>query len=100
MPDDGDGRLAALHPFPLKLRLSEVPEQFVTTEVANLLLDIANQDLAATAMDDDMLAVAWLREDDVYVALSRGGNHFQVRRIDSSGSVSLAFSRANRLHRL
>ena len=34
----------------------------------------------------------------IYIALSRGGNHFQVRRVDSGNSVSLAFSRANRLH--
>ena len=45
-----------------------------------------------------MLAVAWIQEEAVYVALSRGGNHFQVRRVDAGDDVSLAFSRANRLH--
>jgi hypothetical protein len=70
----------------------------VTTEVANLSLDIENQDLAAVAVGDDMLAVAWISNGDVYVALSRGGNHFQVRRVDFGSSVSLAFSEANRLH--
>jgi hypothetical protein len=45
-----------------------------------------------------MLAVAWISNGDIYVALSRGGNHFQVRRVDSGSSVSLAFSRVNRLH--
>jgi hypothetical protein len=59
---------------------------------------VANQDLAATAVGDDMLAAAWLSDGDIYVALSRGSNHFQVRRVDSGNSVSLAFSRANRLH--
>ncbi|MCC6604587.1 MAG: hypothetical protein IT327_15365 [Anaerolineae bacterium] len=70
----------------------------MTTEVANLSLDIENQDLAAVAVGDDMLAVAWITNGDVYVALSRGGSHFQVRRVDFGSSVSLAFSEANRLH--
>jgi hypothetical protein len=35
---------------------------------------------------------------DIYVALSRGGSHFQVRRVDRGRSVSLAFSKVNRLH--
>ena len=55
---------------------------------------MVNQDLAATAVGDDMLAAAWLSDSDIYVALSRGGNHFQERRVDSGSSVSLAFSRA------
>jgi hypothetical protein len=74
------------------------PTQFVSTEVVNLSLDAANQDLVATAVGDDMLAVAWLQEDGVYVALSRGGNHFQVRRVDAGVNAHLMFSRANRLH--
>jgi hypothetical protein len=62
-------------------------------------LDIGSQELAVTAVGDDMIAVAWISENEgIYVALSRGGNHFQVRRVDSGRSVSLAFSRANRLH--
>ena len=35
------------------------------------------EDLAATAVGDDMLAAAWLSDGDIYVALSRGGNHFR-----------------------
>ncbi len=85
-------------PVPAATLLAQIPEQFVTTEVANLSLDIENQDLAAVAVGDDMLAVAWITNGDVYVALSRGGNHFQVRRVDFGSSVSLAFSEANRLH--
>jgi len=85
-------------PVPAATPLAQIPEQFVTTEVANLSLDIENQDLAAVAVGDDMLAVAWITNGDVYVALSRGGNHFQVRRVDFGSSVSLAFSEANRLH--
>lgn len=85
-------------PAPVTTPLGQIPEQFVTTEVANLSLDIENQDLAAVAIGDDMFAVAWITRGDVYVALSRGGNHFQVRRVDFGDSVSLAFSEANRLH--
>ena len=76
----------------------EFLEQFVTTEVVNLSLDITDQELAATAVGKEMLAVAWLTDGEIVVALSRGGNHFQVRPVDSGSSVSLAFSRANRLH--
>lgn len=97
-PDGGDGADYCPTPIPAETPAGEFPEQFVTTEVVNLSLDVANQDLAATAVGDDMLAVAWLSDGDIYVALSRGGNHFQVRRVDSGNSVSLAFSRANRLH--
>ena len=101
-PDGGDGADYCPTPIPAETPAEEFPEQFVTTEVVNLSLDVANQDLAATAVGDDMLAVAWISESDdiadIYIALSRGGNHFQVRRMDSGNSVSLAFSRANRLH--
>lgn len=102
-PDGGDGVDYCPTPIPAETPAEEFPEQFVTTEVVNLSLDVANQDLAATAVGDDMLAVAWITgseaaSGDIYVALSRGGNHFQVRQVDSGSSVSLAFSRANRLH--
>lgn len=97
-PDGGDGADYCPTPIPAATPAEESPEQFVTTEVVNLSLDVANQDLAATAVGDDMLAVAWISGSDIYVALSRGGNHFQVRQVDSGNSVSLAFSRANRLH--
>ncbi|HUM67361.1 MAG TPA: hypothetical protein PLK31_00770, partial [Chloroflexota bacterium] len=97
-PDGGDDTTSCPTPIPVDIVPEEFPEQFVTTEVVNLTLDIANQDLAATAVGDDQIAVAWLSDGDMYVALSRGGNHFQVRRLDSGSSVSLAFSRANRLH--
>lgn len=97
-PDGGDGATYCPTPIPADIPAEEFPDQFVTTSVANLSLDIANQDLAATAVGDDMLAAAWLSDGDVYVALARGGNHFQVRRVGSGSSVSLAFSRANRLH--
>ncbi|MCL4266116.1 MAG: hypothetical protein KJ069_23100 [Anaerolineae bacterium] len=101
-PDGGDDTTACPTPILVDIVPETFPEQFVTTAVVNLSLDITNQDLAATAVGDDMLAVAWLSESDgitdIFVALSRGGNHFQVRQLDSGSSVSLAFSRANRLH--
>ncbi len=97
-PNGGDGGVFCPTPVPAETPAEESPEQFITTEVANLSLDVANQDLAATAVGDDMMAVAWLSEGDIYIALSRGGNHFQVRRVDGGSSVSLSFSRANRLH--
>ncbi|MCP4419635.1 MAG: hypothetical protein GY805_23740, partial [Chloroflexi bacterium] len=97
-PDGGDGAEYCPTPIPAETPVADFPEQFVTTEVVNLSLDVANQDLAATAVGDDMIAVAWISDGNVYVSLSRGGGHFQVRRVDYGSSVSLAFSSANRLH--
>lgn len=97
-PNGGDGANYCPTPILAQVPAEEFPEQFVTTEVVNLSLDATNQDLAATAMGDDMLAVAWLSDGNIFVALSRGGNHFQVRQVDVGSNVSLAFSRANRLH--
>ena len=97
-PNGGEANEYCPTPIPVTTPSAQTPEQFVTTEVTNLSLDIENQELAAVAVGDDMLAVAWISEGDVYVALSRGGNHFQVRRVDVGSSVSMAFSEANRLH--
>ncbi|MFZ1395998.1 MAG: hypothetical protein WAS33_03825, partial [Candidatus Promineifilaceae bacterium] len=97
-PNGGEANEYCPTPIPATAPSAQTPEQFVTTEVANLSLDIENQELAAVAVGDDMLAVAWISNGDVYVALSRGGNHFQVRRVDVGSSVSMAFSAANRLH--
>ena len=97
-PLGGDGADYCPTPIPTDAPVDEFPEKFVATEVVNLSLDVVSQDLAATAVGDDMLTAAWLSDGDIYVTLSRGGNHFQVRRVDSGSSVSLAFSRANRLH--
>ena len=97
-PNVGEANEYCPTPIPATTPSVQTPEQFVTTEVANLSLDIENQELAAVAVGDDMLAVAWINDGDVYVALSRGGNHFQVRRVDVGSSVSMAFSEANRLH--
>jgi len=93
-PDGGDGADYCPTPILADAPVEEFPEQFVATEVVNLSLDVVNQDLAATAVGDDMLAAAWLSDSDIYVALSRGGNHFQERRVGSGSSVSLAFRRA------
>ncbi len=77
LPAGGDGTDYCPTPIPSATPAGEFLEQFVTTEVVNLSLDIPNQDLAATAVGDDMLAVAWISDGDIYVALSRGGNSLQ-----------------------
>lgn len=97
-PESGGGGSGCPSPEGAEASFDEPPEAFVATEVVNLSLDIDNQNLAAAAVGDDMVAAAWLAGEDIFVALSRGGRHFQVRRIDRGQSVSLAFSRANRLH--
>jgi hypothetical protein len=94
----GDGRVYCATPVPPTGPQAEPPDGFVATEVVNLSLDIGGQDLAAAAVGRETLAVAWLSEGDIFVALARGGDQLQVRRVDSGESVSLAFSRANRLH--
>lgn len=98
LPEGGDGAAYCPTPIPSETPVIEFPEKFVTTEVVNLSLDVVNQDLAATAVGDDMLAVAWISDGVIYVALSRGGSHFQVRRVDRGSRASLAFSTINRLH--
>lgn len=54
-PDGGDDTTGCATPIPVDTVPAELGEQFVTTEVANLALGVANQDLAATAVGDDML---------------------------------------------
>lgn len=97
-PDGGNGAVYCPTPIPAATPTADFPTGFVTTDVVNLSLDVTSQDLAAAAIGDDMLAVAWVTDDTIYVALARGGNHFQVRAVDSGTNAALAFSRANRLH--
>jgi hypothetical protein len=97
-PNGGDDVTYCPTPIAGETPPADFPTGFVTTEVTNLSLDGANQELAAAAVGDDMLAVAWISGGDIYVALTRGGSHFQVRRVDSGSDVALTFSRANRLH--
>ncbi len=101
-PDEGDNAIYCLTPIPTATPIAMPPSGFTATEVINLSLDIADQELAAVAVGDDLMAVAWLAaegdESAIYVALGRGGGHFQVRRVDAGSAVSLAFSRINRLH--
>lgn len=97
-PPAGDG--ATYCPTPAgPATATPVPaEGFVATEVVNLSLDHRGQEVQAVAVGDDMLAVGWVEDGEVVVALARGGNHFQVRAVDRGSQVSLAFSTANRLH--
>jgi hypothetical protein len=64
----------------------------------NESLSMGDQQLAAAAVGDDMLALAWLEEGDLIVSLARGGSFLQARRVDRATSASLVFSTVNRLH--
>jgi hypothetical protein len=64
----------------------------------NESLAMGDQQLAAAAVGDDMLALAWLEEGDLIVSLARGGSFLQARRVDRATSASLVFSTVNRLH--
>ncbi len=85
-------------PIPNTMPILSHPNAFEATELVNLSLHSDDQEIEATAVGDDMLAIAWRTDGDIYIALSRGGNHFQVRRVDSGENVSLTFSTINRLH--
>jgi hypothetical protein len=61
----GDGRIYCATPMPHSEE-SEPLVAFVTTEVVNLSLLIDDQDLAALAVGEDMLAVAWLTDGDLF----------------------------------
>ena len=78
--------------------MATTPSSYIATDVVNLSLSETDQSLVATAVGDDMLAVAWLTDGDITIALARGGSHFQVRRLDAGSAVAMAFSTANRLH--
>lgn len=97
-PNGGDEVDGCPPSTPIEIATEPPLTQFRATEVVNLSLDRVNQDVIATAVGDDMLAVAWVSDGAVYVGLSRGGNHFQVRRVDWGQQASLTFSRVNRLH--
>ncbi|MCB9444053.1 MAG: hypothetical protein H6669_07435 [Ardenticatenaceae bacterium] len=74
------------------------PIGFIGADLVNVTLDVPRQDIRDAATGDDMIAIGWIEDEQVYVALSRGGKYLQVRAIDQGQDVSLAFSRANRLH--
>ena len=85
-------------PQPISTAATDYPEQFVATELVNLSINPDDQEIEAVAVGDDMLAVAWLTDGNIQIALSRGGSHFQVREIGSGEAISLVFSAVNRLH--
>jgi len=64
----------------------------------NLSLDLPDQRLLAVAVGDERQAVAWESEGQIWLALGRGGDHFQVRPVTSGSEAALSFSDANRLH--
>jgi len=96
-PDDGgDGRVYC--PTATPPAAATLPTAFVTTQLVNLSLDRDNQIPLAAATGDDMLAVAWRQNGALHLALARGANALQVRRMDKGETMSLAFSPVNRLH--
>lgn len=71
--------------------------------VRNETLDAADQQLAAAAVGDGTLALAWLTDGALFVSIARGGNRMQARRVDGgmgapAQSAHMVFSTVNRLH--
>jgi len=98
LPNSGDGVVYCPTPAATAVPVTDFTTGFAAADIVNLSLDESHQDVAATAVGDDMLAVAWIEAGEIVVALSRGGSHFQVRWVDSGRHVSLMFSQVNRLH--
>jgi hypothetical protein len=94
--DGGDGRVYC--PTTTPPAAATPPTAFVTTQLVNLSLDQDDQLPLAAATGDDMLAVAWKQNGFLYLALARGANALQVRRLERGETMSLAFSPVNRLH--
>jgi len=92
----GDGRVYC--PTATPAAAATPPTAFVTTQLVNLSLDQDDQTPLAAATGDDMLAVAWKQNGFLYLALARGANAMQVRRLERGETMSLAFSPINRLH--
>lgn len=66
----------------------------------NETLDLADQQVAAAAIGDDILALAWLTDDALYVSIARGGNFLQARQVGGAPAQNahMVFSTVNRLH--
>ncbi len=71
---------------------------FSAAPLRNESLDLADQQLAAAASGDDVLALAWLTAGDLYVSVARGGSFLQARRVSPAQHADLVFSPVNRLH--
>ena len=95
-PSGGDGRVYC--PTATPPAAATPPTAFVTTQLVNLSLDRDDQTPLAAAIGDDMLAVAWRQNGFLYLALARGANALQVRRLERGETMSLSFSPINRLH--
>lgn len=75
------------------------PTAFVAAQLVDLSLDRDDTDPLAAAIGDDMLAVAWEQNVFLYLALARGANALQVRRLERGETMSLRPSGpVNRLH--
>ncbi|MBK8989729.1 MAG: hypothetical protein IPM39_27335 [Chloroflexi bacterium] len=71
---------------------------FSAAPLRNESLDIADQQLLAAAVGDDVLALAWLTAGDLTISVARGGSFLQARRIAPAVHADLVFSAVNRLH--
>lgn len=92
----GDSRVYCATPTPAAA--TDAPTHYATGQLVNLSLDRDDQSLLAAAAGDDMLAIAWRQIGELHLALARGANALQVRRMDKGETMSLAFSPINRLH--
>lgn len=71
---------------------------FQAAGIRNLTTDIHDATLASAAMGDDILGVAWISHNLLYVGITRGGNSLQIQVVDTAVSADLTFSPVNRLH--
>ena len=83
---------------PVETILPNTSLTFTAAPLRNESIDPADQHLAAAAVGDDVLALAWLSGGDLFVSVARGGSFLQARRISSAQNADLVFSAVNRLH--
>ena len=74
------------------------PEQFLASDVSNLSLSPDDENVVTSAMGDDILAIAWIKNGGLYVSITQGGTYLQGRFIDNADNASMVFSPINRLH--
>ncbi|MBK7179548.1 MAG: hypothetical protein IPH82_20625 [Chloroflexi bacterium] len=83
---------------PAETPLPNTSLTFTAAPLRNESIDPADQHLAAAAVGDDVLALAWLSGGDLFVSVARGGSFLQARRIAPAVHADLVFSAVNRLH--
>jgi hypothetical protein len=83
---------AAESAFQPRRPLQDSDLAFTAAPLRNESLDLADQQLAAAAIGDDVLALAWLTAGDLYVSVARGGSFLQARRVSPAQHADLTFS--------